>query len=864
MAQPIRQTINAWDYFSKEITKLIKNINDDIVPLYGVSEITPEIFVYAALENTDSMLYKSVNGYLNSIDINKIHDEIGTKHIHQNGIIGGKPEINRTLNQLFNQAYNEKSNTQSKYITSDHVLLAILNTTKSDILRGLFEERGLTYNILLDLCKNIHNVTTYLHENEEKLDEDDDSKTNGGNPIKIIEINGNSQTGQDLINNMFGGMLPPFMKPGMMQQTKQTSSKKSSKNIDYCTNLNQKYASEEIEPTYGMDDEINEIYRILSRCKCNNALIVGEPGVGKTQCVLGLVKKLIDGDVPLQFMNKEILKFNVGELIAGTTLRGMLEDRIVNLVKQLKNNKNAILFVDDLDTLFADKRQESEMDSGGVLRDLFNGDKQVIATVSYGGLKSLEQSIPDILKKFQKVVIEPPTKERSVDILCNIRKYYEKHHNVKYTDEIIWKTVELSAKYITDKCLPSSAIDIIDELGAYKKVNSLDNERVKHYNKELVRLQKEKDEKIKEDKIDECEYLDEQLNICRNQLANLLSNSYRGSKQTITLEDLYTVISQHTKIPVSKVSKTEKETIRNIDKVLKERIIGQDEAIDAVSKAIKRNKLGLSSDTHPVCSVLCVGTTGVGKTMLAKTLAKEIFGDEKYLVRFDMSEYSDETAINKLIGANAGYVGYTDGGLLTEAVKNKKYCVLLFDEIEKANAKVYNLFLQILDDGFITDNMGNKIDFKNCAIIMTSNVGTKKAYETKTIGFNSEETSREDKLNTIKKEMKKHFPPEFINRLDDILFFNTLTEENLTKIVSLELKLTCDKFIKNGYTITYDNSVIECLMKSLKTEKEYGARPVKRIIREQIENQIVDMILNVDLNNEFNVTTENDCIVIKQ
>ena len=413
-------------------------------------------------------------------------------------------------------------------------------------------------------------------------------------------------------------------------------------------------------------------------------------------------------------------------------------------------------------------------------------------------------------------------------------------------------------RYITEKQLPASAFDIIDELGSYKKLNCLDNITAKDILQQIHDLEVVKDGYIKKDMMDDANDITNKINQFRDKLAKLQANINKRGAQTITMDDLYHVISEHTHIPINKISTSEKEELKHVSDTLKNVVVGQDEAIEIISRAIKRNKIGLSDSSRCRLSIMAIGPTGCGKTLIAKTLAKEIFGDEKYLVRFDMSEYADETSVNKLIGASAGYVGYTEGGLLTEAIKNKKYCVLLIDEIEKAHDKVYNLFLQILDEGFLTDNTGYKVDFRNTIIIMTSNVGAKKAANTKNIGFSSDDS--QTKEDVLKKELKNKFPPEFLNRLDDIIFFNPLTDDNLKDIIKIELGYLQKRVDGIHYELKYTDDVVDVLFNAISGEKEYGARPIHRAIRDKIENKLTDMLIEEDypLGKQFTVSVNEE------
>lgn len=843
MGQPKKSFVNLDFDFSKELTHLLDYINSDFISGSGV--ITPEMFVCASLEKENTTLYKAVNAFLNSDEILEIHDELimlkdDNITIDTTKNISFSPK----LLSIFQKANNELINTNSTLINTDHVLMVILND-EENVITKLFNKHGLTYTIYKNICKDIHDVFNDVIKND----------SNNDTIIKKITIidDGNFADNdvKDLLSTVFSASGKAH---------KQNNNKTNTKGIPYCINLNELAKKGKIDKLIGRTDELNEIMRILGRRKTNNVILVGEVGVGKSQIVNGLAELFMSNTQPIMFRGKELWKFNPTEIIAGTTLRGMFEERVLSMTKALKNNKNAILVIDDMHTIFSDKGK-SDYDSGGSISDIFNNDDiQVIAITNYKGYKHMCDTNGDILKKFQKVDISKTNDEDSFNILLGNKEYYEKYHNVYYSDEIIRECISLSKRYITDKTLPSSAIDILDELGSYKKMHNDNVIEISNIQKEINNVDKTIYEKIgnEDSEIDKYE---KECDSLKNKLS-IVEGKYRSqNKLNITMDDLYYTISKHTNIPISNLKSDDKKALSNIDKKLKNIIIGQDDAIDSITKSIKRNKVGLSLDNKPLGSFMMVGTSGVGKTLLAKTLAKEIFGDEKYLIRFDMSEYVDKTSVNKLIGASAGYVGYTEGGLLTEAVKRNKYAVLLIDEIEKANEDIYNLFLQIFDEGFITDNVGEKVDFKNTIIILTSNVGTKKASQQRSFGFDSDDNI--NKKSIIEKELKDKFPPEFINRLDEIIYFNNLTDDNIRQIVTLDIKNLIMRMNKLNYSVSYTDDVIDVLFKLSIKDKEYGARPIKRIIKSYIEDKITDLIITseVDITN-FKIEVIDNEIVI--
>ena len=532
-------------------------------------------------------------------------------------------------------------------------------------------------------------------------------------------------------------------------------------------------------------------------------------------------------------------------MIAGTQFRGMLEDRFKSLFNEIKKNKNIILFIDDIHQIVQEGKNDMDI-SEMVNKAMSNGEAQVIGCTTYKLYKKTIEDNTSLDRKFQKINIDPESIEDSITILNELKGYYEEYHHVKYEDDAIKNCVILANKYIPERLLPDSALDIIDEAGSYISSCAKESEEITYLKKTIKATESDKQRNISNDNV-------AAVNECDNKLSNLrvklieAEKEYKKERESvvITSDNIYQIVSEKTGIPIAKLSTDEKKSLTHIDDEIKKVVIGQDEAVESICKAIKRSRVGLSNKNKPV-SVLAIGSTGCGKTLLAKTIAKEVFGKEKYLVRFDMSEYSDKTAVSKLIGTGAGYVGYDNGGLLTEAIKKNKYCVLLCDEIEKADPEIYNVFLQIMDDGRVTDNTGKVVDCKNLILIFTSNVGTKEAMENgNMIGFTNPGTD-EHKKNILRKELKSKFAPEFINRIDEIIYFNTLKDNDFRQIIALELNKTVKKLEELGYKLEYDDTVIDYILEKIEPDKEYGARPIMRVIQEDIENKITDFILQND------------------
>ena len=845
MGQPIKNIVDYERFFSKEMNDLLTYINEDYLKTFPVREITTEMFFSAAFTVDTCMLYKLFDCFINSIALTSIQTKLSDL-LQAQTITAIKPgrkiEYSKELKNLFSKSLTECTENGNDYITSDHVLLALLNMENGNEytkVKRIFNEHGINYSVALDRSKKIHELTHNLAPETAqpfRFDEDDDA------PI-AIRIMGDSESLKHLdlptLLSDFIGQEQPVKKAAVKEKSNKAA-------IQYCTNLNEEAKDGKIDGIIGRDKEINRIVQILNRRDSNNVLLIGESGCGKTAIIKGLAKKITEGTAPSAISDNVILSLNTGELVAGTRLRGMVESRMTTLYKDIKKRENTILFIDDFHSYFNEKKDDDNNLIALLLPILQDKDCKVIAATTYRGYKNSIEKNAEVVSRFNKIQVEEPTMAETKKILCTLKSIYEKYHNVTISEEVIGLIISLCKKYESHKSLISAGLDVIDEIGAKKHVNKQETEDIIEKRSELEKALVNGDTN---------EILNLKLEITK--LLNTHADS--GTVEEITTDDVYATFSEYENIPISKLNVSEKQQISQIDKILQSVIIGQDKAIKEVSRAIKRSKVGLSSHTKPLATFLMVGSTGVGKTLLAKMLAKEIYCDEKNLVRFDMSEYSDKTSVNKLIGSSAGYVGYNDGGLLTEAIKSKKHCVLLFDEIEKANEEVFNLFLQIFDEGFLTDNTGQRVDFRDTIIILTSNVGTKIASETRSLGFNKDDNQA--KKDVIERELKKKFPPEFINRLDDIVYFNTLTNDDLRKIVNLELNKLNERLKEAKYSMKWDEEVTTFIFNSISDQKEYGARPIIRAIQDNIENRITDIILerdDIQEGYEFNVTCDGE------
>ena len=614
----------------------------------------------------------------------------------------------------------------------------------------------------------------------------------------------------------------------------------------------------------GREDVLDNVIKVLSRRRKNNVILVGKPGTGKTSIGYRLAEMIDCGSVPDNLEGKQVVMLDVMALLSGTHLRGMFEERVDGLFKELKNNSNYILFIDDMQNIVRNTGKDKDGDLSDVIsKILTEGNVRVVGTISFKDYRNGIENNSVLSTKLQKIIVEPSTKEETFKILKSNKSYYENFHHVKFDDECLLKAVKLAKRYITNNNLPDSAIDVIDLTGASISLNNKQSTSMKTLKEKLNSFDGEKKKAMNSgnfEKLDEIAKKESQLLKKISDMKKKIDND-ESTWIHATEDDIADTVSAITTIPVSKLSISNKTTILHIDEILKKDVIGQDEAINEIAKAIKRSRAGFS-DNNKCTSLMMIGTTGVGKTLIAKKLAENVFGDEKALIRFDMSEYQDKTSVNKLLGSSAGYVGYENGGLLTEAVKNKPYCVLLFDEIEKADESIYNVFLQLFDEGRLTDNNGTTVNFKNVIVIMTSNIGAKQASEMGNgVGFQS--NVEENKKSIIEKSLKNKFNPEFLNRIDNIIHFNALTDDNIKVITRLELDKLRNRVKENGVNLTFGSDVIDYVFKKAIQEKEYGARPIMRIIQDNISDRVVDLVLESEnKQNSFYISINKDDEVI--
>ncbi len=638
---------------------------------------------------------------------------------------------------------------------------------------------------------------------------------------------------------------------------------------NFSRDLNKLAEEGKLDPVVGREPEIMRIAQILSRRKKNNPIIVGEPGCGKTAIVEGLAMKIYEGDCPKNLMDKRIVSLDMNSIVAGTKYRGQFEERMKVIIEELQNNPNIVVFIDEIHTIVGAGSSSGSLDASNIFKPaLARGEIQCVGATTLDEYRKNFEKDGALERRFQKVIVDPSTKEETLIILQNSKAKYEAHHKVSYTDEILGLCVELADRYITDREFPDKAFDILDEVGARSQVDIKLPEVIEKLKQQASDIKQEKIDVIKSQKFEMAAELRDKERKIITKLAEekkKFDEELTIKKKEISPELVYEVVSNMTKIPVSKITIDETKSLVNLEDTLNDLVIGQEEAVAKISKAIRRNRVGIKDPNKPIGSFIFLGSTGVGKTFLAKKLAKEIFGNEDNMIRVDMSEYQEKHTISRLIGSPPGYVGHEEGGQLTEQVKNKPYSVILFDEIEKANKDIFSTLLQMLDDGHLTDSLGRKINFKNCLIIMTSNIGVRKLQDFGGgMGFKkSDYVEEEHKRDILKSELSKFFAPEFLNRIDDVIIFNSLKKDHIDKIVKLEIDILLNRLTKMKYNFVADYSVIEMISK-VGFDETFGARPLKRAIQDKIEDLISEGILIGDVkeNTDYTLMVENDSVKI--
>ena len=717
-----------------------------------------------------------------------------------------------------------------------------LNSISQNIIKGAEKECDLlkedyldTQHILLSLLKTKNSISGIL-----KI-------------MKVTYKGYNSQVKKYIIENSIDS--PETNEDEPFKNYKKQSKTKSKSNAtpildNFSVDITKMAMDGRIDPVIGRDKIIQRVAQILARKKKNNPVIIGEPGVGKTTIVEGLALKIINGEAPRTLLDKRIISLDLAALVAGTKYRGQFEERIKGIVDELMTVDNVILFLDEVHTIIGAGNASGSIDAANVLKPaLSRGDIQLIGATTLDEFRENIEKDGALTRRFQQVIIDPPSVKDTIEILNKIKFSYESFHKVTYPQETIEKCVKLADRYITDREFPDKAIDIMDEVGSRSQVNAKPPENISKLEGKIVDIKEDKNNVVKSQRYEEAARLRDEERIVTEKLEVEKSkwvDSLNKKRRIITPEDVNEVVSIMTGIPLNRLSGDQGRRLLDMEKELHGSVIGQDEALLKIAQSLRRNRVGIRNPKKPIGCFMFIGKSGVGKTHLAKKLAHYMFGDEDSLIRMDMSEFQEKHSISRLIGSPPGYIGHEEGGQLTEKVRRKPYSIILLDEIEKANKEIYNILLQLLDDGQLTDSLGRKVNFKNCMVIMTSNIGVKKLQDFGTgMGFgtksmlDSQSTAKSD---VLMGELKKHFAPEFLNRLDDVIIFKSLTKDEIGKIVDLEIINLKGRVEEIGYTLKINKTVRDYLIEA-GYDEDYGARPLNRAIQKYVEDPVSEEIL---------------------
>lgn len=769
-------------------------------------QLLPEHIILALLKDGEGLGYKVLKKL--NIDPAELQLEIEESIPKKSGglILGDVPPSQRGKKILEGSA-EEARNLGHEYIGTEHLLLATAREPGSVIARSL-SRHNLTVDSLRDAVSELSGSNKQSH-----------------NKKKVTSIQQQKRKQQD-------------------------QSKKSTPTLDEFSRDLTKYAREgKLDPVIGREREIQRVIQILARRTKNNPVLIGEPGVGKTAIVEGLAQKIYDGGAPEVLVGKRVMTLDLASLIAGTKYRGEFEERLKRVMKEIITVGNIILFIDELHTIIGAGGAEGAIDASNMLKpSLSRGELQCIGATTLNEYKKYVEKDAALERRFQTIFVDQPNTEQTVQILKGIKDQYEDHHNVTFTDRALEVAVSLSHRYITDRFLPDKAIDLIDEAGSRKRIhNSVRPKELADLEQEIERLTEEKISLVNNQNYEKAASVRDTVRQLKLQVEEMKHNwkmALKSEKNVVEDEDIEMVISDITGIPLSRLAESESEKLLRIEDELHKTVIGQQDAIEAVSSAIRRSRIGLSSPKRPMGSFVFLGPTGVGKTLLAKTLAEFLFGDEDALVRIDMSDFMEKHNVSRLVGAPPGYVGYEEGGILTEKIRRRPYSVILLDEIEKAHPDVFNMLLQVLEEGELQDNLGHKVSFKNTVLIMTSNAGAREISKDSTLGFQVQEgiMSYNEIKNSALNELKRVFRPEFLNRVDEIVVFHSLTRDEVREILEIMITEVKERLLDMNIELDFTKSAKEYLIDS-GYDTKYGARPLRREIQKRVEDSLAMEIL---------------------
>ncbi|HOK59531.1 MAG TPA: ATP-dependent Clp protease ATP-binding subunit [Candidatus Dojkabacteria bacterium] len=783
------ESVDISAYFSQRAKDIIQMAAEKVIDS-GSRNIDTEHLLWAAI-NYDDVVVRVLKEL--KIDNELLQDQLNEVIGSDEGITHGTPGLTPRAKEVLQLAFYESQELGHHYIGGEHILLGLIEE-REGIAAQIFEKYGIS---LTQARQAVIKVVGEGDESGEKVEE--------------------------------SSVTPTLDK--------------------YSRDLTKLAKEGKIDPVIGRSDEITRVIQILCRRKKNNPVLIGEPGVGKTAIAEGLAYRIATGNVPEVLLHKTVKELDVAALIAGASHRGEYEERIQKVLKELeKSGRDTILFIDELHTIVGSGAPERQMDLSNMLKPaLARGDIQIIGATTLSEYKKYIEKDAALERRFQIVLVGEPTVDQTIEILRGLRDRYEAHHRVKISDEAITAAAVLSEKYIQDRFLPDKAIDLIDEAASKVKLEvSSEPEELRELKRKIESMEKEREALTRSGNYEKAAEIKVEIEKLKTKLEPLVEkwNKVKGTgTPVVKTEDVAEVLSRATGIPVTELCEEERDRLLKLEETLHQRVVGQDEAVKAVSEAVRRSRVGLKDPRKPIASFLFMGPTGVGKTLLAKALAKQIFGDEDAIIRIDMSEYMEKFSVSRLIGSPPGYVGYEEGGQLTEAVRRKPYCVILLDEIEKAHSDVFDILLQVLDDGRLTDAQGRTVSFKNTIIIATSNIGANKIQEFVKKGEKDWNKLKEE----LMADLKSYFKPEFLNRLDDIIVFKSLDKKQIKEIARILLEDVKGLVKAQGMEIEFDDSVIE-LVASIGYDPEFGARPMERVIQNVVENPLADALLEGKFN----------------
>jgi ATP-dependent Clp protease ATP-binding subunit ClpC len=823
------------------------------------------------MDDNFSPRVKDVIAYSKEEALRLGHDFIGTEHLMLGLLRDGEGKAIDILNNLTVDLDNLRrkveilspANPSSQHSISEkknlHLTRQAERALKTTFLEAkLFQSTSInTAHLLLCILRNENDPTTkLLHKLNVDYDNSKDQfKMMLSQEDGFIE---DKPTAQSFSDDDGGDEMKDGGKENLFNPSGDKKAGKKSKTPvldNFGRDLTRMAEDDKLDPVVGRNEEIQRVSQILSRRKKNNPLLIGEPGVGKSAIAEGLALRIVQRKVSRMLFDKRVITLDLASLVAGTKYRGQFEERMKAVMNELEKNDDIILFIDEIHTIVGAGGAAGSLDASNMFKPaLARGEIQCIGATTLDEYRNSIEKDGALERRFQKVIVEPTSVEETVAILNNIKPKYEEHHNVEYTPEAILACVKLTNRYLTDRFLPDKAIDALDEAGSRIHITNIEvPEQILEIEKRLEEVKVEKNTVVKKQKYEQAAKLRDDEKKLEKQLADAQAAWEEASKlhkDTVTEENVAEVVSMMSGIPVSRIATKELKKLSNLNESIGDKVIGQSKAVKQVVKAIQRNRAGLKDPNKPIGSFIFLGQTGVGKTQLAKVLARELFDSENSLIRIDMSEYMEKFAISRLIGAPPGYVGYEEGGQLTEKVRRKPYAVILLDEIEKAHPDVFNMLLQVLDDGFLTDSLGRKIDFRNTIIIMTSNVGARKLKDFGSgVGFGTaaqKSASADNARGVIEAALKKTFAPEFLNRIDDVIVFNALEKEHINLIIDIELKQLFERIKDIGYELTLTDAAKNYIADK-GFDKQYGARPLKRAIQKYIEDALAEEIVNSQL-----------------